>query len=185
MDIWKAGPDVSTTIKDLIANHFPKLSTIEEEILVVFKEKAGKSGDKVVMGKTSKAAPLLGIVGETEYKFVLTLAADEWGGLSGQEQRALLFHHLCACGAEENPQTSEMRFYVRQADVNFFREEVEEFGFWRTSGEVPDPNLIVDLFGSEPPTAGNPAKHAVQTPTATVKPITPATPTVPTPTPAP
>jgi hypothetical protein len=150
MEIWKAGPDVTATVKDLVANHFPKLATVEDEILVIFKEKAGKTGDKVIMGKTAKATPLLGVVGEQEYKFVITLAADEWTALSGGDQRALLFHHLCACGAEENPQTGDMKFYVRLPDVNFFREEVEEFGFWHTSGNTPDPNLILELFGSEP-----------------------------------
>ncbi|OHD26984.1 MAG: hypothetical protein A2Y38_08185 [Spirochaetes bacterium GWB1_59_5] len=159
-DLWKAGPDVVTTVKDLIANHFPKLATIEEAILVVFKEKASRAGDSVSLGKTGKASPLLAVVGERDYVFTITLGADEWQRLDGTCQRALLFHHLCACGAEENPQTGDMKFYVRQADVQFFREEVEQFGFWRTSGTTPEPNYIMELFGGEPPSAGNPTVNA-------------------------
>lgn len=171
-DIWKAGPDVMTTVKDLIANKFPKLATVEDQILVVFKEKASKAGDALVLGKTGKAGPLLSVVGEREYVFTITLGADEWQKLDGTSQRALLFHHLCGCGAEENPQTGDMRFYVRQPDVQFFKEEVEEFGFWRTSGTTPDPNYIMELFGNEPPSPGNPTKY--QPPVA--QPATPATP---------
>lgn len=170
-DIWKAGPDVISTMQDLIANHFPKLASIDDQILVVFKEKASKVGDAVVAGKTSKAGPLLSVVGDREYEFTIVLAADEWQSFNGTEQRALLFHHLCACGAEENPQTGDLKTFVRVPDVNFFREEVQEFGFWRTSGKSPDPNLILELFGEEPGNQiGNPTKVAAPPPT----PVTPA-----------
>lgn len=161
MNVWKAGTDVDTTIKSLIANHFPLLAGIDNKILVVFKEKASKVGDAVVQGKTAKANQLLGVVGEVEYKFVITLAQDEWQSLTDREREALLFHHLCACGAEEDQQTGDVKCFVKLPDVSFFREEVEQYGFWRTSGgPPPEPNLIDELFGVKPQATPAPGTSA-------------------------
>lgn len=150
MNVWKAGNDVITTMQSLIANHFPLLAGIDDQILVVFKEKASKVGDAVIAGKTAKANQLLGVVGEKDYKFTITLAADEWANLNDKEKEALLFHHLCACGVVEDAQTGDVKCFAKLPDVSFFREEVEQFGFWRTSGSTPAPNLIDDLFGEKP-----------------------------------
>jgi hypothetical protein len=146
--IWRAGDDVMTTVTDLIAKYHPDLVLCEDEIAVVFKEKASTVGEAVITGKTSKAPKLLGILGEVDYKFVITLGADSWQEMSDPQRLALLDHHLCACGAEENPKTGNTKFYVRVADVSFFKDEVERHGFWRTSGAAPQPQLITDLFGN-------------------------------------
>src|SRR3989344_2035751 len=146
-DPWKAGPEICTTVGTLIANHFPLLAQVDDEILIVFKEKATTSGNVIIAGKTSKASSLLGVVSEKPYKFVITLASDEWQGLVDAEREALLFHHLAACGVEENPEDGSLRCFVRLPDVSFFREEVEQYGFWRTSGVSPTPRFIDELFG--------------------------------------
>ena len=148
-DLWKAGDEVYKTMQSLIANSvgLAPLALVDDEILIVFKEKASKNGDHVIAGKTGKAGPLLSVLGEEDYKFVITLAADEWQNLSSTEREALLFHHLCGCAVEENPKTQNMRYFVRAPDVSFYREEVEKYGFWRTSGKTPEKNLIDELFG--------------------------------------
>ncbi len=150
---WKAGDDVYKTMQALIAKsaNLTDLALVDEQILIVFKEKATKSGDQVIAGKTSKANALLGVVdSETDWKFVITLAGDEWQRMGVREQEALLFHHLCACGVEESADTGDIRCFVKVPDVSFYREEVEQYGFWRTSGTTPEPNLIMDLFGPMP-----------------------------------
>ena len=147
--VWKAGDDIMATITDLVAKYHPDLVLCEDEIAVVFKEKASTVGDSVVAGKTAKAPKLLGVLGEIDYKFVITLAADEWQAMSDAHRVALLDHHLCACGVEENPKTGNVRFYVRLPDVSFFKDEVERHGFWRTSGAATSNDLIMDLFGDE------------------------------------
>ena len=164
-DLWKAGGEVYKTMQALIAKNavLSGLALVDEEILIVFKEKAGKSGDVIIAGKTSKATPLLSVVdGEKEWKFVITLAGDQWETMSDGEREALLFHHLCACGVEENPETHKMRFFVKLPDVSFFREEVEEYGFWRTSGSTPEADIILSLFGEKAVPA--PAKKGKNTP---------------------
>ena len=156
MDVFKAGDEVYKTMESLIANkpNLALLAQIDDEILIVFKEKASKNGDHVILGKTAKANALLGVVGDKDYKFVITLAGDEWAALGNTEREALLFHHLCACGCEENPQSGDLKCFVRLPEVNFYREEVEEYGYWRTSGVTPEPNLIDELFGVKPAPTG-------------------------------
>lgn len=152
-DLWKAGDEVYKTMQTLIANNLnlAPLALVDDEILIVFKEKASKNGEHVIAGKTAKAAPLLAVVdGEKDWKFVITLAGDEWQSMGDAEREALLFHHLCACAVEENPETGKTKCFVKLPDVSFYREEVEKYGFWRTSGTTPEPNLIDELFGVKP-----------------------------------
>ena len=152
-DLWKAGDEVYKTMQTLIANNLnlSVLASVDDEILIVFKEKASKSGEHVIAGKTSKATPLLGVVDEKDWKFVITLAGDEWLAMGDSEKEALLFHHLCACGVEKNPDNGNQKCFVKLPDVSFYREEVEKYGFWRTSGVTPEPNLIDELFGTSKP----------------------------------
>jgi len=151
---WKAGGEVYKLMETLIANNanLSDLALVDDEILIVFKEKGTVNGEQVIAGKTSKANALLGVVdGEKDWKFVITLAADQWQAMGASEQEALLFHHLCACRVEENPESGKTKCSVRLPDVSFFREEVENYGFWRTSGSTPEPNLIEELFGESSP----------------------------------
>ena len=146
---WKAGTEVYKTMEQLIANNasLSNLALVDEEILIVFKEKASKNGDMTIPGATSTAGALLSVVGETPWKFVITLAADAWQAMGSKEQEALLFHHLSACGVSENPTSGDLKCFKRLPEVSFFREEVEKYGFWRTTGTIPEPDLITELFG--------------------------------------
>lgn len=147
--VWKAGDDVMATMRDLIAKYHPNLVLCEDQIAILFKEKSSNVGDAVVPGKTSKAPALLGVLGEIDYKFIITLGGDTWQELSDAQRIAMLDHHLCACGVEENPTTGKTKFFVRIPDVAFFKEEVERQGFWRSSGKVPSTDFINDLFGED------------------------------------
>lgn len=147
---WKAGDDVMNTVKQLVTKFHPDLVMAVDEIAVVFKEKAGKSGEAVVAGKTSKASKLFGILGEIDYKFVITLGADVWETYSDAERVALLDHHLCACRAEISPQTGEARYFVQIPDVYFYQDEVERHGFWRTTKKKASDDELLNLFGDDP-----------------------------------
>jgi len=136
------------TMKDLVSKYHPHLAGCVDEILILFKEKASQVGDVTVIGKTAKAPALFGVdgVAETAWKFVITLAGDEWNGMSDSDRLALLDHHLCSCGVEEDPQGNQ-KFFIKLPDVSFFKGEVERHGFWRTSGDKATPDLIQELFG--------------------------------------
>ncbi len=147
-DVWKAEPDVMNTVTDLISKYHPDLVLVEDEIAVVFKEKASTVGEAVIAGKSAKAPKLLGVLGEIDYKFVITLGGDHWQTLSDAQRVALLDHHLCACRVEENPKSGNMKCYIQPPDVSFYKDEVDRHGFWRTSGAAATPTLISELFGA-------------------------------------
>ena len=157
---FKAAPEIYGMMQNLIANHqaLSGLALIDDEILIIMKDKATETGGVVIAGKTSKANNLLGLVGEKPYKFVITLAADVWTSLSDHDREAMLFHYLMACGIEENPDSGVMKTFLRPTQFNFYREEVEAFGFWHTSGTTPDAALIEELFGEKPDPAAPKAK---------------------------
>ena len=146
-NMWQADDTVMNTIRDLIANYHPHLALVDQEILVVFKERAGKSGEVLTPGKSKKAPPLLGVVSETNWKFILELADDEWKGYSDPERVALLDHLLCACKVEEDPETHTIKCSVVPPDVSFFKEEIDRHGYWRVQGTPKAENMILELFG--------------------------------------
>ena len=151
MDVWEADKSLYDTVKELIANHHTDLVDVEDEIAIIFREKASKTGDgRVHLGKSRKAPPLLGVLTTTDYKFVIELAGDEWNSLNNKERLALLDHHLCACRVEKDQTTGEIKKCWIQPPVGFYREEVERHGWWRTGHVTPPDQTTIDvIFGDD------------------------------------
>jgi hypothetical protein len=135
MDIWLAGNDVFGEMQNILREHHPQLLPIQDEIAVIFREKAAKRGGKVSLGATRKASSLLSLLGQKEYKFVIELAADEWQSLPSPEKTALLDHYLCACGSKEVEKTGETKWFVEPPDVMFYWDELDRYGAWRSKPE--------------------------------------------------
>ena len=130
------------------------------ELVVVFREKASKSGGQVVLGTSRKAAPLINALSGENYVFILEIAKDQWMELTGTialkdgrtttQQEALLDHLLCSCHAEEDPKSGDWKFSVVNPDVSAYRRNVEEYGMWFPTSEedqqssAPDP--VGDMF---------------------------------------
>lgn len=136
-EFWKSNEDIHQMMRDLITKNHPDLILLvgltreTDEIVVVFKEKAGKSGGQVVLGNSKKVAPLANALGNTNYKFVLEVAADQWENeLDSKQREALIDHLLCACHVEEDLKSGEMRCSVVKPDVSAFRENIERYGMW-------------------------------------------------------
>lgn len=148
--LYKADNDVLDMVRDLIANHHPDLALVVDEIAVIFREKAAQRGGRAVLGKAAKASPLIGVLGDTDYKFVLELGADSWLELTSRQRNALLDHLLCSCRAEEDGDS--VKFSIAPPDVSFFWDELDRWGDWRPrpEGEGPDgPSPVVDVFGKK------------------------------------
>ena len=95
-------------------------------------------------------------MGDTEYKFIIEVAADEWEDLTGSQKTALLDHHLCACRTEENPQTGDFKCFVAPPDVTYYFDEVDRHGDWRPredDGTDAQKSSIATLFSTETTTA--------------------------------
>lgn len=149
--LWRADDSVMTLVRDLIAKYHPHLALCDDEIAVVFKEKATVQGEVIVAGKTSKASEMYGVLGDIKWKFIITLAADQWGVMSDSERVALIDHHLCGCKAVEAKSGGNMSYSVVPPDVSFYKGEIERHGMWRTSGAPPTAALIEEIFGSMAP----------------------------------
>jgi hypothetical protein len=148
--IYKADPDVVDLMKSVVAEHHPDLALVVDEIAVVFKEKGGETNGRPNLGKAQKANPLFGVLGDTDYKFILTLAADHWLELTGRQRKALLMHLLCACRADEVD--GEYKYSVAPPDVSFYWDELDVFGDWRPrpEGDGPSgPSPVEEVFGKK------------------------------------
>jgi hypothetical protein len=160
MDTWKAGPDVMKQVSTLIGQYHPHLALIEEEIAVVFREKASEVAGTIILGKTKKAPAILTVLTDKKfnYRFIIELGADEWQSLTLQQQAALLDHHLCSMVAEEDANTGEIKCGIRPPDFLGYREEVERHGMWRP---MDDETLsaVEKMFGKAAK-AGKPKKRA-------------------------
>jgi hypothetical protein len=150
VDIWKANDEVHAKIKELIGQNHPDLALISDEIVIVFRGKAGKSGGQVILGNSKKVAALANAIGNTDFKFVIEIAADLWEQeLSSKQQEALLDHLLTACRCEEDPKNGEFKCSVAKPDIMAFRENVERYGMWFPveSNEDDGPSPVEEMFG--------------------------------------
>lgn len=148
--LYKAEPDIVDMMKDLVGKHHPDLALVVDEIALVFKEKGGETGGRPNLGKAAKASPLFGVLGDTDYKFVITLAADHWLELTTRQKNALLDHLLCACRADD--EDGEIKCYVAPPDVSFYWDELDRWGDWRPrpEGDGPEgPSPVEEVFGKK------------------------------------
>lgn len=151
MEVWKANQDVREIVKKIITNHHPMLVVYEDQIGLIFREKASKAGGQVVLGRTKKATVLLGVLGDVDYKFIIELASDEWHELNTMQREALLDHHLCACRVEEDEKSGNVKFFIAAPDFVGYRGEIERHGIWRPDPEEGEPGVspIEELFAKK------------------------------------
>lgn len=128
---WKASSLTNELLHDLVGNCHPHLVDVMDDIAIIFKDKASRKGETPIMGTTAKAPAILSVLGEREYKFVITLANDCWALLNDEHRRALLDHLLCFIGGVEDEKTGEMKYFIQTPDVFYFSQEIERNGNWR------------------------------------------------------
>lgn len=147
MEYWKANKEIHTQVMDLVGRNHPDLALVSSEIAVVFREKAGKSGGKVVLGRSKKATSLANALSDSDFAFILELGADVWeNDLTSRQKEALLDHLLTACRAEDDPKTGRTKFSVAQPDIMAFRENIERYGMWFPK-EEDEEDPVKDMFG--------------------------------------
>ena len=152
VDIWKANDEIHAKMKHLVGQNHPDLSLVVDEIVVVFREKAGKSGGQVVLGNSKKVAALANAIGNTDFKFVVELAADQWENeLTSKQREALLDHLLTACRCEEDPKSGDIKCTVAKPDIMAFRENIDRYGMWFPVEEKADegPSPVEEMFGTD------------------------------------
>ncbi len=98
-------------------------------ITYLWKSHGGASGGRATYGKTVKASGLTGFFAQTD--FVIWIAADyvDEVPLSRLQVEALLYHELCHISAEEDG--GAVTLALLSHDVEAFRAEIAEYGFWK------------------------------------------------------
>ena len=144
-DFWKASTDIHKQMLALIGKNHPDLALVSDEIVIVFKEKASKSGGRPVMGTASRVSARMNALGNTDYKFILELAADVWEHeLTSRQREALLDHLLCFCTSELDEKTGEPKCAIRRPDILAFTDNLGRYGNWfpkfEEEGEEGDGN---------------------------------------------
>ena len=130
-DKWKASQDLHDELKVLIGSHHPWLIDIADDIVVIFKEKCSRVGNKPVLGKTSKAPKILEVLGERAYAFVIELADDMFRLMNDDQKIALLDSLLCEIAAEEDETNGERKYSLRAPDIQYYDAEIERHGHWK------------------------------------------------------
>jgi hypothetical protein len=155
-DMWLANEDTHNMMRDVIGQNHPDLAILLgvkrelDEIQIVFREKAGKSGGRVVLGVAKKVPAIVNALAVTNYKFVLELAADQWETeLDSKQRRALLDHLLCSCRTEEDPESGEMKCSLVKPDLSVFKENIERYGVWfpKDEGSESEDEVIEKALG--------------------------------------
>jgi hypothetical protein len=149
-EYWKANKDIHDQVMVLVGQNHPDLALCVEEIVVVFRSKAGKSGGQVILGRPKKATALANALAGEDYKFVLEVGADVWEtGLTAREREALLDHLLCACRAEDDPKSGEIKYSIAPPELSAYRDNIARYGLWfpREDDEEED-SAVEKMFGA-------------------------------------
>lgn len=137
-DVWEALPEVKDMVKGLVAEYHPDLAMILEDIAIIFKTKAAKSGGVVIPGKAKKAPSVIEILGKRPFIFILEIGGDEWMTFSNSQRLALLDHLLCACRVKVDEDTGETKYFIAPPDFSYFRDEIIRHGVWQNLDETDE-----------------------------------------------
>lgn len=137
-DVWVAGKDIYELMYHYVATHHPNLASVDKDIAILMKGKAGSRGGQKVLGTAKKAPPILDVLGKDTYKFILEIAADQWQVLTNTQQGALMDHLLCACRVEEDEKTGDLKCTIASPEVSFFWDELKRNGDWRPRPQQED-----------------------------------------------
>jgi len=137
---YDSGDAIESVANGLIPQYHPELTSAR--MAYVFVDRAGKKAGKEVMGVTKK----IGGVHEylLEKDFLIVIALDKWNELNEGQRLALVDHLLERCTGEEDESTGEMRWKVREPDVQEFASILQRRGVWHSdlSGFVSVAQLI-------------------------------------------
>jgi hypothetical protein len=124
--VYDTAESVESIAGGLIPNYHPELGTAR--IHYVFVDKATQKGGKDVLGKARKLSGYQEWALEKD--FVVEVALDKWNELNESQHTALVDHLLERCFGEEEEGSGEMKWRLREPDVQEFSSILERHGAW-------------------------------------------------------
>jgi hypothetical protein len=117
-------------VESLAQRLIPKFHSelIDARIRYLFINEGSKKGGRPVLGKVRKISGALEFLLDTD--FLIEIALDSWNDLSEQQRAALVDHLLERCYGEEDEKSGEMKWTVREPDVQEFSSILQRHGVW-------------------------------------------------------
>lgn len=131
MEIWRGEDEVKALADSIIKEHRPELAG--SVIVYIFKEKAGKSNDKVTIASTRKVSAKDNVVhaygDKPDVDFVIEIGADAWNELSEIQKTAVMHHALMHCGLKDT-EDGDVATQIIPHDVEEFAKVIEAHGYY-------------------------------------------------------
>lgn len=100
----------------------------EARMQYVFVDVASQKNGRPVLGKARKMSGALEFLLAKD--FLIEVALDQWNTASERQRRALVDHLLESCTGEEDEETGEMKWKMRDPDVKEFTSIIHRHGAW-------------------------------------------------------
>jgi hypothetical protein len=127
MQVYAEAEAVQAIANDLIATYHPTLATAKFRFL--FKEKASKKGGKVQPGSVKKLSDQMLFL--IDANFLMEIPLETWNEMDATKRVALIDHLLERCvGEEDEDGGGDMKWSVREPDVNEFATILRRYGAW-------------------------------------------------------
>lgn len=126
---YASAESVESIANGLIPNYHPELATAR--IMYVFVDKASSKGGRELAGKVRKFSGFLEWALEND--FVLEVALEKWNDMTESQRTALVDHLLECCTGEEDEDTGDMSWKVREPNVQEFSSVLHRQGAWNES----------------------------------------------------
>ena len=117
---------VAQIANGLIPNHHPELAGARMRYVHV--SKVGMKNGRELWGKARKVSGLWEWA--LELDFVIEVALDKWNEMESSQRTALVDHLLECCTGEEDEKSGEMKWSIREPEIQEFTTVLERHGVW-------------------------------------------------------
>lgn len=125
--VYASAENVEKEALGLIPVYHPELATARFKY--VFVDKASMKNGKPVRGKVRRITGVLDFLLEAD--FLMEIALDQWNELADTQRKALIDHLLeCCTGEEDEESGGDMKWSVREPDVQEFSAILRRHGAW-------------------------------------------------------
>lgn len=123
---YTSAESVESIAGGLIPNYHPEIAGAR--IMYSFVSEASKKNGKEVLGTAKKLSGFNEWALEAD--FVIIVALDKWNDLTENQRTALVDHLLERCTGEEDENSGEMKWKMRDPDVQEFPTILHRHGAW-------------------------------------------------------
>ena len=126
VEFWKA-TEVEEIADKLIGSSMTYLTNVP--IGYLFREKAVTTQGKTRLGYCAKQPAGTEVL--HGFKYVITIAHDQWNKLEASQKEALVYHELRHIVIGEDEKTGDTKYSVNKHDVEMFFDELQKYGPWK------------------------------------------------------